>query len=242
MLSKSLLIVHQGSSNPGRMATELMARGHLLDIRCPAIGHVLPDRVDEYDFVASFGGPMSANDEHLPGMREELDWLPKVLAGGRPFLGICLGAQMLARVLGAEVWRHPEGRVEIGHTPIRPTPSGLALFGGPMHVYQWHSEGMDLPSGATALALGDAFPIQAYRHGGNAYGVQFHPDVTLDMKRRWSVFGAHRLDMPGARPARSHVEEHPVHEPAMIRFVDRFLDRVLIRPGLPVSGRSPPDG
>ena len=82
----------------------------------------------------------------------------------KPFLGICLGAQMCARQLGGRVFRHPEGHAEIGYYPIRPTAAGLAVVDAwPEYVYQWHREGFDLPAGAELLAEGDMFEVQAIR-------------------------------------------------------------------------------
>ena len=108
---------------------------------------------------------MSANDPD-EFVRREIDWISVPLREQRPFLGICLGAQMLAMQLGARVAPHPEGRAEIGYYPIRPTPAGLALCPHwPDHVYHWHREGFELPRGAELLAEGGDFPIQAFQIG-----------------------------------------------------------------------------
>ena len=78
---------------------------------------------------------------------------------GKPLLGICLGAQMMARVLGARVGRHPENLVEIGYHPIYPTAAGAAYFDGPTMFYQWHKETFEIPRGAVHLAHNDAFDV-----------------------------------------------------------------------------------
>ena len=153
--------------------------------------------------------------------------MPEVLKSGKPFLGICLGAQMLARVLGARVWPHPEGRVEIGYTPVTPTAEGRAYFDGPMKMFQWHRDGFDLPHGATLLATNEHFPQQAFRYGDNAYGVQFHPEVTPDIMERWSVGGGHMLHMPGAQPKQEQIADYPNCDPLMAAWAERFLDRLL---------------
>ena len=98
---------------------------------------------------------MSANDDE-PYVHAEIDWLRVPLAEGVPYLGICLGAQMLAKHLGARVGFHPEGRIEAGYYPIRPTAAGRRLMSWPAYVYQWHREGFALPRGARLLAEGDA--------------------------------------------------------------------------------------
>ena len=107
---------------------------------------------------------------------------------------------MLARHLGGRVDFHGEGQVEVGYYPIRPTEHGRAICEvWPDHVYQWHREGFDLPPGATLLAEGDTFPVQAFRQGDNAYAIQFHPEVTHAMMCRWTIRGQHRMELPGAK-------------------------------------------
>lgn len=103
-MKKILIVVHQETSDPGLVGQLLRENGYDLDIRCPAIGHSLPSTMESYSGTIVFGGPMSANDDNtLPFIRTELDWIPIALESEKPYLGICLGAQMLARVLGGKV-------------------------------------------------------------------------------------------------------------------------------------------
>ena len=104
MLNKILTVVHQQASTPGLLGKALMARGFDLDRCCPCVGDPLPQNLSDYDAVVVFGGPQSATDDGDPGIRAELDWLESVvIPSDVPTLGICLGAQELARVLGAKV-------------------------------------------------------------------------------------------------------------------------------------------
>ncbi len=104
-----------------------------------------------------FGGPMSANDPD-DFVRREIDWIAVPLREQRPFLGICLGAQMLAMQLGARVAPHPEGRAQIGYYPIRPTAAGHAICPNwPDHVYHWHREGFELPARCRIAGRGQRF-------------------------------------------------------------------------------------
>lgn len=222
---KVLAVVHQGHSRTGRVGALLEQRGYTVERCCPNMGDCLPPDLDSYAGVVVYGGPMSANDEaSQPGIKAELDWLPRVLDAQVPYLGLCLGAQLLAKCLGARVDVHPEGLAEIGYVRIDPVHQQCRIFPESLTVYQWHREGFDLPSGATLLARGQSFPNQAYRYGRNAYGLQFHPEVTLEMKEIWTVKAAERLKLPGAQPREHHIDMHPVHDPALGAWIDRFLD------------------
>lgn len=223
MSRKVLLVVHQERSDPGRVALRLRTMGYRPEICRPACGDSLPDSLEDHVGFAVFGGPMSANDDHEDFIRAELDWIPKVVESGKPFLGICLGAQLLARALGAKVYPHPEGIYEIGYFPVRATPAGRDAFDEEMQVFQWHKEGFDLPDGAELLAEGDYYPNQAFRYGANAYGIQFHPEVTEAINRRWLKGGAHRLVEPGAQPADEQLEKRARYDPYVDRWLDRFL-------------------
>ena len=120
-----LIVLHQEHSTPGRVGAVLKAMGARLDIRRPSLDEPLPAKLADHDGVVVFGGPMGANDT-LDWVKREIDWLDTPLAEGKPFLGLCLGAQMLARALGARVFSYEDKRSEIGYYPIEPTPGPIA--------------------------------------------------------------------------------------------------------------------
>lgn len=218
-----LIILHQEHSTPGRVGQKLRALGYALDIRRPPLGCELPQTMAGHAGAVMFGGPMSAYDD-APYLRRETDWIGVPLAEEKPFLGLCLGAQLLAMHLGAGVRPDPQGRVEVGYYPIAPTPEGQALIHWPDMVYQWHQDGFDLPSGAVRLAGADgAFPEQAFQMGPAAFGLQFHPEVTMAMTYRWTIKGAHRMAAPGAQPRRAHIEGRLRYDCAVDAWLDAFL-------------------
>jgi GMP synthase (glutamine-hydrolysing) len=237
MTAPVLIVLHQEHSTPGRIGNALKARGIPLDIRRPRYGDPLPDTLVRHSGAVIFGGPQSANDEE-DFIRREIDWIAVPLKEAKPFLGICLGAQMMARQLGSQVSFHPEGQVEVGYYPIRPTTAGRGVCElWPDHVYQWHREGFDLPAGATLLAEGETFEVQAFRYGENAFGVQFHPEVTHAMMCRWVIRGQHRMVLPGAKSRAAHFEDRWVYDYAMQKWLSAFLDHWLTRSAAPAASR-----
>ncbi len=219
-----LIVLHQEHSTPGRIGRLLVEQGAILDIRRPRFGDPLPQTMERHAGAIIFGGPMSANDPD-EWMKRETDWIGTPLAEKKPFLGVCLGGQMLARHLGRRVYSRPEGSVEIGYYPIRPTVAGDASFGGPMPrmVYQWHREGFDPPGDATLLAEGDQFPTQAFLYGSNAVALQFHPEVTYAMMCRWTTRAHERMQLPNAKPRQDHLDGWFQYDPAVAAWLDRFL-------------------
>ncbi len=225
MSSPVLIVLHQELSTPGRVGHYFQARGIPLDVRRPRCGDPLPDTLAAHSGAVIFGGPMSVNDAD-GYIRTEIEWIKVPLAENKPFLGICLGAQMLARHLGARVAAHPEGKAEIGYYPIKATPAGRSLMATwPGAVYQWHREGFELPAGAELLAEGAMFKAQAFRYGRAAYGVQFHAEVTHAMMCRWIGRGHERLAMPGAKAPEQHFADRPVYDFAIRTWLCEFLDR-----------------
>ena len=220
-----LLIVHQKKSVSGHIGALLQNLGYSLDKRCPCIGDPLPQNLENYAAVVVFGGPMSANDCGMEGIKKELDFIPGVLKLKIPFLGLCLGGQLLARVLGAKVSPHELGHIESGFTKIYPTKIGEDWFSESDIFYQWHREGFNVPDGAQLLAKGDKFPNQAFVYGSNAIATQFHPEITRDMIDRWTMHGAHRLNRPGAQPRQAHVKGWELYNKQIDLWSKSLLNR-----------------
>ena len=153
-------------------------------------GDRLPKTFDHLDAVISLGGPMNVYEEDkYPFLKEENVFLRGILERGIPFMGICLGGQLLAKASGSKVGRSPEK--EIGFSPVQLTVAGKKdpLFqgvAGPLDVFQWHEDMFEVPAAGTLLASSSVCPNQAFRVGKCAYGVQFHIEITDKSIREWS--------------------------------------------------------
>src|SRR5438477_4769017 len=145
--------------------------------------------VEEISALVIFGGEMNADEtERHPYLLTQRVLMRRAVDSGIPVLGICLGAQMLARALDARVYRAPVR--EFGFKPVRLTAAGqrdilLSAFQTDDRVFQWHEDTFDLPAGAELLATGDDVPHQAFRFGRTAWGVQFHFEVDAQGVEAW---------------------------------------------------------
>lgn len=234
MAKQVLIVVHQEHSTPGKIGEFLIERGYELDRRCPNLGDPLPDCLSSYSAAVVFGGPQSANDDHLDGIKAELTWMERVaLPSSCPIVGICLGAQEMARVLGAKVGPHNDGFVEIGYFEVQPTGACSSFLSEPTTFYQWHSETFEIPKSAVHLAENEIFPGQAFRYGDHAYGIEFHPEMTRDMIERWSASerGAAKLIRfkdKGAHPKDTHFSGYERYAEGSDRWLNHFLDKHLL--------------
>lgn len=223
------MVVHGTPTSTGRVGNWLKARGYRFDVRCPRCGDALPETLEEHEGVVVFGGHMSANDPD-DYIRREIDWMSVPLREEKPLLGICLGAQMLAKSLGGEVCTRADGLVECGYTPIEASRAGRSFVTWPSHVYHWHREGFTLPKDARLLASSQLFPNQAFQYGRNAFGVQFHPETTLARMHHLMVEAGPFLSLPGAHRPEAHISAHDAHGHATLRWLNEFMRRWLQRP------------
>lgn len=148
-----------------------------------------PDQVHLHEAAALIflGGLMSANDD-LPFIHREVDYIRAAIAHGQPVLGICLGAQLIAKALGARVYKNKIP--EIGWAPITFTNAAhrdplFADLSRSETVFQWHGDTFDLPDRTELLASSGQCHNQAFRLGNRVYGLQFHLEVTAEMIAKW---------------------------------------------------------
>lgn len=234
-MSRLLVFQHVAAEPLGSLDPLIRRRGHRIRFvnfeRDPDARPVL----DRYRGLIVLGGPMNVGDQaQRPHLRTELRAIEQALKQDKPVLGICLGAQLLAHVLGAPVRRH--GLPEIGWYDLQTTAAGrddavLAPLGIGAPVFQWHGQTFDLPGGATQLARTETCEQQAFRWGDRAYGFQFHLEVDEALIGRWLRTPGYADDLgaPGQRQdvdviARRSAElagpMQRLAEPVFERFLD----------------------
>ncbi len=198
-MGKSVVAIrHVAFEDLGSFAEVLAGRGYGIGYRQAGPGAL--DGLDPLapDLLVVLGGPIGAyEDESYPFLRDALAILERRLAAGRPALGICLGAQLMARALGARVYPGPAK--EIGWAPLTLTEAGresclgeLAVPGGAagaatVPVLHWHGDTFDLPEGAVRLASTALTPNQAFAWGRAALGLQFHIEATTHGVEPWFI-------------------------------------------------------
>lgn len=196
-----LSVVHDGASTGGGGLFEDVVehRGDRLERWVAVNGGARPDAPGRYDAIMVFGGAMHPDqDAEHPWLADEAVFISEALDHGVPLLGVCLGAQLLARAAGSRVIRAE--LPEVGWYGVRLNELGLAdpvlgVLPVSFDAFQWHYYTFDLPEGAALLAESDAAQ-QAYRLGERAWGIQFHAEVTRHMLDRWLVEGEDELRDP----------------------------------------------
>jgi GMP synthase-like glutamine amidotransferase len=191
-----LILKNIPSEGPGTIEDFLREQG--ITYRVVELEREGVDDPELFETLVMMGGPMSVNDEEkYPCIEREIELVREFIAAGKKVFGICLGAQIMAKALGAKVYAGPEK--EIGWYDIELTEDGirdplikkLAVHPGAgdfwrrFRVFHWHGETFDIPRGAVRLAKSKIYPNQAFRYGNSAYAFQFHIEVKKDMIYEW---------------------------------------------------------
>lgn len=187
-------------------------------------------KLDGYDGLVVLGGPMSVNDAgRLPHLTTEMKLIEEALKRELPVLGICLGAQLIAKTLGAAVYRNKIK--EIGWYDVSPTDHAqsdplLGTFAETEKIFQWHGETFDIPCSTRHLAFSSLCANQAFRYSDNVYGFQFHLEVDEAMIHRWLRVPENRKEIAALgvtnTPERIH-KETPEHMARLNHLSERIF-------------------
>jgi GMP synthase (glutamine-hydrolysing) len=209
MNKAALILQHTIEERGGLFEEMLLEQGWALEVLPLFAGADLPASLNGFGLTLVLGGPMSANqEEDHPFLRKEIPFLRKALKTEEPVLGICLGAQLMAKALGARVLPGPHKEIGwywLNQTPAARTDPLFSQLDPTFLVFQWHGETFDLPTGAACLAGNPAYPHQAFRWGAAAYGLQFHLEMTPPLLQTWLT--AWRDEIKEARPQPTTAED-----------------------------------
>jgi GMP synthase-like glutamine amidotransferase len=197
---RALILQHEDPTPPGLVAEWLDAHDAEVDVYRIDLEARDVDPAD-YDVIVSLGSEFAAFDDHKPFVPREADLLRRAVDEDVPVLGLCFGGQMLARVLGADVFRSDDS--EIGWLPVRSDDLELVPEGP---WFQWHFDSFSAPPGARVVADSDVGP-QAFV-AGRSLGLQFHPEVTTAIMDDWVRTYRHELDGDGVDPDALLEETH----------------------------------
>jgi GMP synthase (glutamine-hydrolysing) len=227
-MAKILVLQHHPAENLGAIADALEGAALAWQYVRVFDGHSIPKDVTGLGGLIVMGGPQTVYQlDRYPYLRGEIALIERALAAGKPVLGVCLGSQLLAAALGAEVRRGDAW--EIGWYPVRlheGAKEDRLMRGLPAEFVaaHWHSDVFDLPRDAVALVSSEKTPLQAYRHGANAYGFLFHAEMTREILTALvAEFGAGltRVGIDGD----AIVVEAEKHLPALGRIGDTIFSR-----------------
>ena len=194
-------------------------------------GDAFPD-LDSLDLLVILGGPMNVDDyQKYPWLLHERQFIYEAVGRGTSVLGVCLGGQLLARALGAQVVRNPH--IEIGWFPVSLTEEGhnsryFREFPHEFIAFHWHGDTFDIPEGARRLAGSVACSNQAFQYGGNVLGIQFHLEYTNDSIRRMiDQCGAELVDGPHIQGTLCMVDQlDAIHrmQGRLFQVLDQFMN------------------
>ena len=240
MKTEVLVIQNSPTASLGVLEECISQRNVAMKILAPSAGDRLP--IDtSYDGLIVLGGPMNAEDDaNYPHLKDAVSLIQLFAKEEKPIIGICLGAQLIARAFGSRVYQHDV--VELGFTPLRGIDSAIAndsLLNSalpstePIQIMEWHFDTFDLPEKATLLMTGDRCTNQAYRINDNIYGFQCHFEVNRSILQGWLNNGRDYLESNHPNFPEQLAKQTELHLDRSRQFCDRvsnaWLDLIEVK-------------
>jgi GMP synthase (glutamine-hydrolysing) len=229
-----LIVKHIDIEGPGTFGDFLDSHKIPYKIIDLGAGDTLPQDLSSLKGVCVLGGPMNVDEHHLHSfLRPEQEFIQAVLKEQIPFLGICLGSQLLAKAAGAQVVKSPVKEIGWYHVQLTEEGKKDPLFKGFREdepIYHWHGDMFHIPANGKLLATAEGCPHQALKVGKNAYGLQFHVEVTDKSIKEWCEEYCQN-DLPGSpEHAKSMLNDYVKYEKQFVAQANRlyanFLDIV----------------
>ncbi len=214
-----LIVEHHDKPSDGEVGNAIRQAGVPIEVLWGEKGDPIPANADDYEALVIFGGAMAVDDEvRCPYIPELIRLIQDFGRTDKPVLGVCLGAQLVARAYGGKPIL--DGFFELGYCPVRLTEDGrddpvVGHMVSDQAIFQWHTDHFTLPPGAVHLATGDDHPYQCFKIGRATYGVQFHFEVTRDTVEYWIATGIDKV-----------TEHHPEFIAALPEQFDNHLEPV----------------
>jgi GMP synthase (glutamine-hydrolysing) len=227
-VTRKLILVRHGDDPPDDRVVTFAVRNGFEPVLCrPFKGEALPKAGPDVAGSVIYGGPFNVFEEdRYPFLNAEADWIRLCLAQEIPLLGICQGAQQIARVLGAWVGPLDPPVHEFGYYPVSPTQEGRDVLPETLYMTQAHFHTFAIPQGAVHLASSPLYPNQAFRYGARTYGFQFHPECTIEGFRRWWSNAWAPYGKPGVQSREEQAALMARHDERQAEWFYDFLSRL----------------
>tara|TARA_B100001123_G_C15343074_1_gene1035842 strand:- start:7394 stop:8095 length:702 start_codon:yes stop_codon:yes gene_type:complete len=223
---KILFLSHHNENDLGYFQSYFKKNNFKIEIIYPLSDSNLPSNFNNYEGVIILGGAMCVSETNkYPKILNEIIWIKNLIKIKFPIVGICLGAQLIAKASGAEVDYNKDAIVEVGYKDLIINYEDPVIKGIPNKVFEWHTQGCTLPKNAKLLASNPTFETQAFMIGNNIFGFQFHPEILEDMIVSWGSKSPEILLKKGASPINDQLKEHTKYSKDIQKWLEFFLDR-----------------